>query len=224
MSRLRVDGERDGTVSARAIIALAVVSGLLLAIAGASVPTWMAPPGGADAGAAARLAESPIANLVYVLAVFASCALFAPVLIVLTMRLHRLRPTGALVGAAVFGFGLLLESAATTGSLARLTMAADAAAGDVVALALFQTLTVQYLAVDFAGVGLIYVAAVVYAVTLWRVHRATSWALIVSTALLFLGFAVSPLALPFLAASIVVYGVAYVLLGVVAVRLEVARP
>ena len=48
--------------------------------------------------------------------------------------------------------------------------------------------------------------------------------LVASTVLLILGFAVSRLALPFLAASIVVYGVAYVSLGVVTVRLKVARP
>ena len=211
-------------MSAGAIMALATVAGLMLMVAGGSVLFWMAPPGAPDSVTAARLAEGSSANIVYALTVLASCALIAPVLLVLAMRLHPLRPTGTMVGAVLFGLGLVLECVGTMGSLARLPVAARAAAGDAGALMLFQALTVQYLAVDFSGVGLLYIAGIVYAVALWMVHRPTFWLLVASTALLFLGFAIPSLALPFLAASIVVYGLAYVLLGLVAVRLEVARP
>lgn len=207
-------------MSARLIIVLAASAGLLLAIAGVSVLFWMAPIGAPDVVAAAALAAGSGANVLYAMAVLVSSVLLAPVLLVLTMRLYSVRPAGALVGVALFGFGLVLECVGTMGSLARIPVTARAAAGDPGALGLFQALTVQYLATDFAGVALLYVGGIVYAGTLWRVHRATSWMLIASTVLLFLGFAVATLALPFLAASIVVYGAAYALLGIVAVRLE----
>ncbi len=100
----------------------------------------------------------------------------------------------------------------------------DAAKGDPLGIKFYQTLTLQYLAVDFSGVGLVYVAAVIYAVALWRLHRISSVLLISSTLLLLIGFS----ALPFVpsmsatisAGSIVVYGVAYVALGHSAVKLK----
>ena len=214
-------------MSARLIVILAILAGFFLIIAGVTFLLWQPPSSatGSTIAMAAHLAEQQTANLLYVVSVYLSGVLFLPVIVMLTIRLYSKRPNAAIVAGTLFGLGYTLEIVATLASLAQWAMAVpEAAQGDPLGIKLLQTLTLQYLAVDFSGVALVYVAAIIYAVALWRLHRAASLLLLSSTGLFVIGFAVFPL-FPALssmitAGSIVVYGLAYIALGQVAVNLE----
>ncbi len=214
-------------MSSRLVMILAVLAGFFLAIAGVTFLLWQ-PPSTAAAStvaAAAHLSSHQTANLLYVISVFLSGVLFLPVILILSIRLYSKRPNAAIVAGGLFGLGTTLEIVATMASLSQWVFAVpEAAKGDPLGIKLYQTLNLQYLAVDFGGVGLIYVAAVIYAATLWRLHRASSILLLISIALLLVGFIAVPL-VPSISSiitsgSIVLYGVAYVALGRATVRLE----
>jgi hypothetical protein len=205
---------------------LAILAGFFLVIAGVTFLLWQPPSSttGSTVALAAHLAEQQTANLLYVVSVFLSGVLFLPVILILTIRLNSKRPNAAIVAGTLFGLGYTLEIVATLASLAQWAIAVpEAAQGDPLGIKLLQTLTLQYLAVDFSGVGLVYVAAIIYAVALWRLHRAASSLLVASTCLFVIGFAVFPLfpslSSMIIAGSIVVYGLAYITLGQVAVNL-----
>ncbi len=213
-------------MSARLIMVLAILAGFLLIIAGVTFLLWQPPSSatGSTIAMAAHLAEQQTANLLYVVSVYLSGVLFLPVILTLTIRLYSKRPNAAIVAGTLFGLGYTLEIVATLASLAQWAMAVpEAARGDPLGIKLLQTLTLQYLAVDFSGVGLVYVAAIIYAVALWRLYRATSSLLLASTGLFVIGFAVFPLfpalSSTIIAGSIVVYGLAYITLGQVTVNL-----
>ena len=205
---------------------LASAAGFFLAIAGVAFFFWQAP--GSAAGSveamAAHLSDHQGTNLLYVVSVFLSIVLILPVVLILSIRLYARRPTAAIVAGSLFVFGNVLEAVATLASLSQWAFAVpDAAEGNTLGMKMYQTLTIQYLAVDFSGVGLLYVAAVIYTVTLWRVGRSSSWFLMISTGLLIIGFAAVPVVpsiSPLLTSgSIIVYGMAYVALGRTAVKL-----
>jgi hypothetical protein len=207
-------------MSSRLTMLLASIAGFFLALAGATFFVWQPPSSGAGSivAMAAHLTDQQGANILYVISVFLSVVLILPVAVLLSIRLYAQRPNTAIVAGSLFVFGNVLEAAATLASLSQWAFAVpEAAKGDPLGMTLYQTLTFQYLAVDFSGVGLIYVAAVVYAVALWRVHRPSSWLLMISTGLLIIGFAAVPVVpsiSPILTAgSIVVFGMAYVALG-----------
>jgi hypothetical protein len=213
-------------MSARLIMILAILAGFFLIMAGVTFLLWQPPSSttGSTVAMAAHLAEHQTANLLYVISVYLSGVLFLPALLMLTIRLYSKRPNAAIVAGMLFGLGYTLEMVATLASLAQWVVAVpEAAQGDPLGIKLFQTLTLQYLAVDFSGVGLVYVAAIIYAVALWRLHRAASSLLLTSTGLLVIGFATVPLfpslSSIFIAGSILIYGLAYIALGQVAVEL-----
>jgi len=208
-------------MSARLITVLAVLAGLLLIVAGVTIPLWMAVAGIGDVQAAQILWDNQVANYLYTITVFLSCVLMAPVILVLSFRLYPSRRDFAVLGGVLFLFGLVLEAVGTMSSLARWPVAIpQALTGDATGLALYRTLTRLYLAVDFSGVALIYVAAIIYTIGLWRLHRLSAYLLVVSTALLVIAFGVPALySTLVLAGSIVVYGVAYGALGQAAIQL-----
>jgi hypothetical protein len=204
---------------------LAILAGFFLIVAGVTFLLWQPPSSvtGSTFAMAAHLAEHQAANLLYVISVYLSGALFLPVLLMLTIRLYSKRPNAAIIAGSLFGLGYTLEIVATLASLAQWAIAVpEAARGEPLGVKIFQTLTLQYLAVDFSGVALVYVAAIIYAVALWRLHRAASSLLLTSTGLLVIGFAVvslfPALSLTIIARSIVVYGLAYIALGQVTVN------
>jgi Ca2+/Na+ antiporter len=213
-------------MSPKLTMILASAAGFFLAIAGVAFFFWQ-PPGNAAGSVeamAAHLSDHQGTNVLYVVSVFLSIVLILPVVLILSIRLYARRPTAAVVAGSLFVFGNVLEALATLASLSQWAFAVpEAAKGDNLGIRLYQTLTFQYLAVDFSGVGLLYVAAVIYAVTLWRVHRSSSWFLIISIGLLIMGFVAVPIASsisPLLTSgSIIVYGMAYVALGRTAVKL-----
>jgi hypothetical protein len=206
---------------------LSALAGFFLAMAGVTFLLWQPPSSavGTVVAMATHLSDHQETNFLYVISVFLSVVLFLPIILILTIRLYPKRPNGAIIAGSFFVLGSILETVAMLASLSQWTFAVpDAATGDPFGIKIYQTLTLQYLAVDFSGVGLIYVAAVIYAVVLWKLHRASSVLLVSSTLLLLIGFAI----LPFLpsasstisAGSIVVFGGAYVTLGHSAVRLN----
>ncbi len=214
-------------MSSRLLMLLAVLAGFFLATSGVTFLLWQPPStvAGSTVAAAAHLSDHRMANLLYVLSVFLSCVLFLPVILDLTIRLYSKRPNAAIVAGGLFGLGTALEIVATMASLSQWVFAVpEATKGDPLGITLYQTLNLQYLAVDFGGVVLIYGAGVIYATTLWRLHRASSMLLLTSTGLLLIGFIAVPLVPPIssviMAGSIVVYGVAYVTLGRATVGLE----
>ena len=213
-------------MSSKLTMLLASIAGFFLALAGVTFFFWQPPSGAAGSvvAMAAHLSDHQAANLLYVVSVFLSVVLILPVILLLSLRLYTRRPNAAIAAGSLFVFGNILEGVATLASLSQWAFAVpEAAKGDPLGIKIYQTITFQYSAVDFSGVGLIYVAAVVYGVALWRVHRLSSWLLLISTGLLIIGFAavsVVPSISPILTAgSIVVYGMAYVALGRAAVKL-----
>ena len=214
-------------MSARPLTVLAVVAGLLLILAAVTVPLWMAAPGIGDVQAAQILWDNQMANFTYAVAVLLSCVLITPVIVTLTTRLHAVRPGYAVLTGSVFLFGLVLEAAGTMASLSRWAGAITGTlSGDALWLAIYQSLTMLYLAVDFSGVALIYVAAALYVVALWPLHRPSAYALTASIALLIVGFLLPGFySTAVLAVSISVYGLAYAALGFAAASLAASvRP
>ena len=214
-------------MSSKLTLILASIAGFFLAVAGVTFYFWQPPnsTAGSVIAMAAHLSDHRGANLLYVISVFLSVVLILPVVLMLSLRLYTRRPNTAIVAGRLFVFGNILEAVATLASLSQWAFAVpDAAKGDALGINLYQTIALQYLAVDFSGVGLIYVAAVVFAVALWKMHRPSSWFLIISTGLLIIGFAavlIVPSISPILTAgSIFVYGMAYVALGHLAGKLK----
>lgn len=213
-------------MSSRLVTILAVLAGFFLAIAGMTFLIWQPPSDAASSivAIATYLSTHQMANFLYVISVLLSGVLFLPVILILTIRMYREHPNASIVASSLFGLGSILEITATMASLSQWAFAVpEAAQGDPLAIKLYQTLNVQYLAVDFTGVGLVYVAAVIYAAALWNIHRTSSMLLLVSIGLLLVGFAAMPL-VPSIgpaitAGSIVVYGAAYIALGRAAVIL-----
>lgn len=214
-------------MSSKLMTVLASIGGFFLAMAGVTFFFWQ-PPGiaaGSVIAIAAHLSDHQVASFLYVICVFLSAVLILPVVLILSIRLYSRRPNAAIVAGCLFVFGNILEAVATLASLSQWAFAVpDAAKGNTLGIRMYQTITFQYLAVDFSGVGLVYVAAVIYAVALWKVHRPSSWLLIISTGLLLTGFT----AVPFVpsvsslisSGSIVVYGAAYISLGRAAVTID----
>jgi hypothetical protein len=207
--------------SLRAIIAMSWIAGAALCVAGIAFLHGAATSNDADAGAQiAQLVRSQTWNFVYVAAVYVCYALFIPVIVVLTIRLHAARPAGSVSAGSLFCLGGAVEMAATLASMGRWAYAIPRGAqGDASAVGLFQTLTTQFLILDFAGVALVYAAGVLYAIMLWRIHRPTSCLLLLSTALLVVGIPASAVAsdvgMVLSMLSILVYAAASVCLGYV---------
>ncbi len=214
-------------MSARVTRYLALFAGVSLIVAGVTIPLWMATPGIGDVQAAQILSDNQVANWIHALTVLLSCVLIAPVIVMLCVRLYRPRPALALFGGTTFLLGLVLEAVGTMSSLARHGGAmVGAAEGNLVWLTLYRSLTTLYLAVDFSGVALIYVAGLLLAVALWRLHRLASYLLGLSIILLVVaGLVPAFFSLTVLAGSITVYGLAYGSLGYAAVDApRTARP
>ena len=214
-------------MSSRLIMVLAVLAGFFLVLAGVTFLLWQSPSSvaGSVEAMAVHLSDHQKANFLYVISVFLSVVLILPVIVTLTIRLYPKRPNGAIIAGSFFVLGSILETVATLASLSQWAFAVpEASKGDPLGITLYKTLNFQYLAVDFCGVGLIYVAAVIYAFVLWKWHPPSSILLLLSIGLLFIGFAAVPI-IPAIssfitAGSIVFYGIAYVALGRVAVKLE----
>jgi len=136
----------------------------------------------------ARLAENRLSNFAYVGAVYICYILFIPLVVLLTAHLYSFRPIGSVIASTLFCLGGAVEMAATLSSLSRWVYAIpEGAKGNASAIGLFQTLTVQFLILDFAGVALVYAAAIIYAILLWKMNRPTSYLLLISTFLLLVG-------------------------------------
>ena len=214
-------------MSSRSVMLLAAFAGFFLALAGVTFLLWQPPSSatGSVEAMAVHLCDHQEANIVYAISVFLSVILILPVILILTFRLYPKHPNGAIVAGSFFVLGSILETVATLGSLSQWAFAVpEASKGNPLGITLYQTLNVQYLAVDFSGVGLIYVAAVIYAFILWRLHRPSSTLLLLSVGLLFMGFAAVPI-IPSIgsfitAGSIVLYGITYVALGKAAIKLK----
>ena len=214
-------------MSSKLTLILASIAGFFLAVAGVTFYFWQPPnsTAGSVIAMAAHLSDHRGANLLYVISVFLSVVLILPVVLMLSLRLYTRRPNAAIVAGSLFVFGNILEAVATLASLSQWAFAVpEAAKGDALGINLYQTIALQYLAVDFSGVGLIYIASIIYAVALWELHRPSSWLLIISIGLLIIGFAAVPVVpsiSPILTAgSIVVYGLAYGSLGHLAGKLK----
>ncbi len=203
----------------RAILAMSWIAGAALFIAGIAFLHGVATSNDVDTAIQiTRLAGHQLWNFVYVAAVYVCYILFIPVVVVLTTLLYAVRPIGSITAGSLFCLGGAIEMAATLASLSRWVFAIpQGAKGDAAAIGLFQTLTLQFLILDFAGVALVYAAAVLYAVLLWGIHRPTSYLLLLSTVLLLVGIPVtavtSSLGTVFSMLSILVYAGACVCLG-----------
>jgi len=198
-------------------MALAILAGLFLAVAGVLFPLAVLPGGVTTQATAQYLAGSQGASLLYVAAVLLSNLLFLPVLVLLTIRLYFKRPGTAIGAGVMIALAILLETIAVLVSLARWSSIPAAAGGDKTAISLFETIQALFLAIDLPGVLLFYAGAAIYALGLRRMHRPSAVILAVSIALLIAGgllMAKSPAASTLLtAASIIVYGLGYMALG-----------
>ncbi|NPV09012.1 MAG: hypothetical protein HPY83_13745 [Anaerolineae bacterium] len=194
---------------------LALFAGLALIVAGLTVPVWMASPGIGDIQAAQILYDSQAFHWLYVITVIVSCVLIAPVIVLLAVRLYPLRPELSLVGASAFLLGLILEAAGSASSLARFGGAVTGAMeADPLWISIYHSLTSLYLAVDFAGVALIYVAGVLLALALWRHHLISSILLLLAAVVFVVALFLPSFYSTFtLAGSIVIFGLAYGALG-----------
>lgn len=205
-------------MSARLIMALAALAGFFLIISGLTFMLWQE-----SLSSTTDSTVPTAAILLYAISVCLSTVLLLPVILMLSIRLYSKRPNSAIIAGTFLGLGCILDTVATLASLGRTIAMPKDAQGDPLGNELFQSLTIQYLAVDSGAVGLVYVAAIIYAIDLWRLHRVASSLLLTSTGMIMIGFLISPLS-PSLssitaAGSIVVYGLAYIALGHVAVYL-----
>jgi uncharacterized membrane protein (DUF2068 family) len=173
----------------RAILIISWLAGVALFVAGIAFLYGPATPSNGDITIhIARLAENQLSNFAYVGAVYICYILFIPVVVLLTAHLYSFRPIGSVIASTLFCLGGAVEMAATLASLSRWVYAIpEGAKGNATAIGLFKTLTVQFLILDFAGVALVYAAAIIYAILLWKMHRPTSYLLLVSTFLLLVG-------------------------------------
>jgi len=209
----------------RVILVMSWIAGAALFVAGIAFLRGVAPSNETDTAIQiTRLAENQLSNFVYVAAVYVCYVLFIPVVVILTIRLYAVRPIGSVIAGTFFCLGGGVEMTATLASLSRwVYVIPEGAKGNAAAIGHFQTLTMQFLILDFAGVALVYAAAILYAILLWGMHRPTSYLLLLSTAVLLVGIPatlVSPdLGMVLSILSILTYAVACVCLGYVVRKL-----
>lgn len=213
----------------RAIVILSILSGIFLCMAGVTFWIWQPSPIQSDiAQQIAHLSQYNVVHFLYIGSVYLCYTLFLPVIVFLTIALYTRYPIGSILAGSLFCLGGVIELIATLASLGRWIYAVPhGLKGDIVAIGLFKTLTLQFIALDFGGVILVYAAALVYAILMWNIHRLTSYALLLSTALLITDIPVAAL-LPSLAIllptlSIIIYSFACPGLGYIAARLIDSR-
>jgi hypothetical protein len=205
-------------MSNRVIVALSVLSGVLLVLAGMLFPLVVPLEPRPPLLTANLLAGRQMMSYVYVAAVVLSNLAFSPLLVLLTIRLYPKRPGPAIIAGSLLAFAILLETIAVLISLARWSWLIPVGAkGDPNVLLLFETFQVLWMALDLPGAFLFYVSGVIYAVVLWRMHPTAAMLLAASAGFFVAGGAVS-IAYPaiggaLVAGSIVVYGIAYIALG-----------
>ncbi len=211
-------------MSSRAIQVLSVLSGALLVLVGILFPLAIPLEPRAPLLVAYTLAARQTINYVYVGAVVLSNLLFSPLLVLLTIRLYRQRQGTAIIAGSFLGFALVLETVAVLISLSRWQWLIPVAAkGEPNVLLLFETFQTLWLMLDLPGALLFYVAGVIYAIGLWRLHQTTALLFTASAAFFVAAGAVS-LVTPaiggaLLTGSIVVYGIAYIALGQLIIEL-----
>jgi len=209
----------------RAILVFSWLAGVALFVAGIAFFYGPATPNDGDITIEiAQLAENQLSNFVYVGAVYLCYILFIPVVVLLTAHLFSYRPIGSVIASTLFCLGGAVEMAATLASLSRWVYAIpEGGKGNATAIGLFQTLTVQFLVLDFAGVALVYAAAIIYAILLWKMHRPTSYLLLISTFFLLVGIPATLISAHFgmflSMLSILTYAVACVGIGYVVRKL-----
>jgi hypothetical protein len=179
-----------------AIIPISALAGFFLFIAGLMFFMGAVAPGDMDAGdQIARLAQNRTANFVYVASVYLCYVLIIPIIVLLTIHLYPYRPIGAVFAGTLLCLGGGIEMAGTLASLSQwVYVIPEGLQGNAAAIGLFQTLTLQFLLLDFGGVALVYVAAIFFAILLWRVHRLTCYLLLLSVFLLLIGIPLAKLA------------------------------
>jgi hypothetical protein len=214
-------------MSDRTIHLLAGTAGVLLITAGLLAPWTALHQEGTSVALAQYLADHQATGVTYGLAVLLSNALVAPVFIVFLRRLGSRHFKVAAMVAPVLALGLVLESIAVVIWLALWPVAIPGtAAGDSMAIGLFDTLRFLFLGFDLPGASLFSIAAVVLARAVWDEDRHLAGSLATSVALFVVSAVVAiawQAAASFLvAASIVVYGDAYVRLGQAATRMNIS--
>lgn len=203
-------------MSKRSITLLSWLAGALLALAGVTFAIMM-PTAGDPVEQAGFMMQHRSENFIYVASVFFSSVLITPVIIMLSIRLYVVKSTGIIAGTMLI-LAVILESVATLASLSRWAYAIPGSIkGDPLAIKTFETLQILYLGIDFPGVLLFYISAIIYGFIFWNMHRASSLLLFVSTATFLIGggisFAAPGIGMLLSGISIIFYGLAYISLG-----------
>ncbi len=211
-------------MSQRTVQVLSVLSGLTLALAGMLFPIANPLEPRAPLLLANALAARQAISYACVATLVLSNLLYSPLLILLTIRLYKHRQGTAILAGAFLGFAIVLETVAALISLARWVWIIPVAAkGEPNVLLLFQTFQMLWQMVALPGALLFYVAGIIYAIGLWRLHQTT--AVLMTASVGFIAFAavvstVSPaVAGALVTGSIVIYGIAYIAVGQLIVEL-----
>ncbi len=211
-------------MSNRIVLALCVLSGALLALAGILFPLVVPLEPRPPLLTANLLAGRQTMSFVFVGALVLSNVAFSPLLALLTIRLYPRRQGTAIIAGSLMTFGIVLETIAVLMSLARWSwLIPSGAKGDPNVLLLFQTFQTLWMALDLPGALLYYVAGAIYAVGLWRLHPTAAMLLAASGGFILIAGAVSitypAIGGALVTGSIVIYGMAYIALGQLIIEL-----